>query len=165
MQLQSGHNESSAVILKSTARMLLSHNFDVSPDILPELSREEFTKIFEDGFKNFKGMQCRQISHPHWITEVLFPIADFSPEQVGQLCAQAMSTQRQPLNKEFIPEILALGGMKTTPPTSNSPNALQPQEWGVDIVETLSGATFLQTISWDATVASKPSDQIFKVEL
>jgi hypothetical protein len=165
MDLQSGHNESSAVMLKGIVRMLLSHNFDISSDILPELSREEFTKIFEDGFKDFKELQCRMIVHPHWITEVLFPIADFSPEQVGRICAQAMTTQRQPLNKEIIPEILVLGGMKTTPPTSNSPDALQPQEWGVDVVETLSGATFLQAISWDATVASKPSDQIFKVEL
>jgi len=165
MELQSGHNESSAVMLKGIVRMLLSHNFDISSDILPKLSREEFTKIFEDGFKDFKELQCRMIVHPHWITEVLFPIADFSPEQVGRICAQAMAAKRRPLNGIVIPEILVLGGMKTTPPTSDAPDALQSREWGVDIVETLSGVAFLQKIDWDTTISSKPPEQIFKVQL
>ena len=51
-----------------------------------------------------------------------------------------------------------------TPPTSSAPDALQPGEWGVDVVETADGNTFLQAIAWEATIASKSADSVFKVE-
>jgi Protein of unknown function (DUF2656) len=146
-------------------RMLLSHNFDLPPDILPALSREQFAEIFRSALQN-TPLQCRLLDHPHWTVEILFP-AEFTPAQVGELCAQSLAAHRKPqrLNTAITPEILVLGGLKTTPPTSNSADALQPGEWGVDVVETLSRVTFLQSIAWDATIAQKPVDSIFKVEL
>jgi Protein of unknown function (DUF2656) len=151
---------------KDQGRMLLSHNFDVTPDILPPLSREEFAEVFRSGLMA-TSLQSRLLNHPHWVVEILFPIAEHLPDQVGELCARSLSAARQPqrLNKAVTPEILVLGGLKTTPPTSDSPDALQPGEWGVDVVETLSRTTFLQSIAWDATIAQKPVDSIFKVEL
>jgi Protein of unknown function (DUF2656) len=146
--------------------MLLSHNFDVTPDILPPLSREEFSEVFRAGLMATR-LQSRLLNHPHWVVEIVFPTAEFSPDQVGELCARSLSAARQSqrLNKAVTPEILVLGGLKTTPPTSDSPDALQPGEWGVDVVETLSRTAFLQSIAWDATIAQKPVDSIFKVEL
>jgi Protein of unknown function (DUF2656) len=146
--------------------MLLSHNFDVTPDILPPLSREEFAEVFRAGLMA-TPLQSRRLNHPHWVVEIVFPTAEFSPDQVGELCARSLSAARQSqgLNKSVTPEILVLGGLKTTPPTSDSPDALQPGEWGVDVVETLSRTAFLQSIAWDATIAQKPIDSIFKVEL
>jgi hypothetical protein len=150
---------------QAQGRMLLSHNFDVSADIVPALSREEFAEVFRLGLSDYPACKSRLINHPHWIVEVIF--TEFSPQQVGELCAQALfkARQTQTLENPAIPEILILGGIKTTPPTSSDPDALQPNQWGVDVVETGSGETFLQAIAWDATVAQKPTDAIFKVEL
>jgi Protein of unknown function (DUF2656) len=152
---------------KIYGRMLLAHNFDVSGDIVPALSREEFAQVFKSGLTAYEHLQCRLVNHPHWTVEILFPTNEFSPQQVGELCAQALADKRrsQQLSAEPNPEILILGGIKTTPPTSDSPDALQPGNWGVDVVETLSGETFLQAIAWDATIAQKPVDSVFKVEL
>jgi hypothetical protein len=146
--------------------MLLSHNFDVSPDDVPALSREEFTDVFRLGLLAHPDLQCRLIQHPHWIVEILFSTQAFSPKQIGERCAQALADKRQAqaLGSEAMPEILILGGVKTTPPTSTDPDALQPGEWGVDVVETQSGAAFLTAIAWEATIAQKPTESIFKVE-
>jgi Protein of unknown function (DUF2656) len=151
---------------ESQGRMLLSHNLDVTPDVLPALSRAEFAQVFRLGLQD-TPLQCRFIDHPHWIVEILFPTARFTPAQVGELCARSLAAARHPqrLNAAITPEFLVLGGLKTTPPTSDSPDALQPGEWGVDVVETLSRSAFLQSIAWAATIAQKPSDSIFKVEL
>ncbi|MBH8553527.1 DUF2656 domain-containing protein [Nostocaceae cyanobacterium CENA357] len=144
--------------------MLLSHNFDVSTDIVPVLSREEFTEVFQEGLIAHKNIKCRQVNNPHWIVEILFSPEEFLPQQVAELCADVLAQKRQAQGSS-IPEILVLGGIKTTPPTSNSPDALQPGNWGVDVVETLASEAFLQAIAWDATIAQKPADSIFKVEL
>ncbi|WP_375514421.1 DUF2656 domain-containing protein [uncultured Nostoc sp.] len=148
-------------------RMLLSHNFNVSPDTIPTLSQEEFAQVFLSGLSAYKHLQCRLVNHPHWTVEILFSTNQFSPQQVGELCAKTLAQKRQSqqLSTDPIPEILVLGGIKTTPPTSDSPDALQPGNWGVDVVETSSGEAFLQAIAWDATIAQKPADSVFKVEL
>lgn len=124
--------------------MLLSHNFDVTPDVVPALSREEFAQVFQLGLSDRLSCQTRLIDHPHWIVEILFDLDKFTPEQIGEFCAQALEDQRinQGLEHSSIPEILVLGGLKTTPPTSTAPDALQTGEWGVDVVETSVGATF-----------------------
>jgi hypothetical protein len=148
---------------QSQGRMLLSHNFDISPEVVPALSREAFTAVFQEGLNS--PLKCRMVDNPHWIVEVLFPRAEFSPAQVGQMCANVLAAKRQSQQPQTMPQILILGGIKTTPPTSNSPDALQPGEWGVDVVETRSADAFLTSIAWDATIAQKPADSIFKVEL
>jgi uncharacterized protein DUF2656 len=147
--------------------MLLSHNFDVSTDIVPTLSREEFAQVFIEGLSDYQHLKCRLVSNPHWIVEILFPTEEFSPRQVGELCASTLYEKRQKGRSHpgAIPEILVLGGIKTTPPTSSSPDALQPGDWGVDVVETLSSDAFLQAIAWDAAIAGKPTESIFKVKL
>jgi Protein of unknown function (DUF2656)/Phycobilisome protein len=147
-------------------RMLLSHNFDVSAEEVPALSREAFTKVFRLGLMAHPDLHCRLIQHPHWIVEILFSPQTFSPQQVGECCAQALADKRQTqgLNPDNMPEILILGGVKATPPTSTDPDALQPGEWGVDVVETRSAAAFLGAIAWETTIVQKPPDSIFKVE-
>jgi hypothetical protein len=144
--------------------MLLSHNFDISPDVVPALSRAEFFEIFRAGLSTDVNLQCRLLDHPHWTVEILFATPDYSAQQVGEHCAQALVDVRSPqllLNLKL--DILILGGLKTTPPTSDSPDALQPGEWGVDVVETLSSDDFLAGIAWDGTIAQRPVESIFKV--
>ena len=142
--------------------MLLSHNFNVTPDTAPVLSREEFAQVFSDGFGDRPSCKTRLIGHPHWIVEILFDGDQFSPQQIGEFCAQALADKRSSQDVSSS-EILVLGGLKTTPPTSSSPDALQTGDWGVDVVETLVVETFLQGISWETTIASKPVAEIFKV--
>lgn len=149
----------------SLSRMLLSHNFDISSEMIPPLSRDEFTEVFQIGLSDRPSCQTRQVNHPHWIVEILFDQHQFSPKQIGEFCAEALVNKRisQGIEGQFLPEILVLGGVKTTPPTSNAPDTLQTGDWGVDVVETPLGETFLQGISWEATIASKPVEEIFKV--
>ena len=150
---------------RDLGRMLLSHNFAVSTDIAPALSPEEFVDVFRSGLSVHDTIQCSAIAHPHWMVEVQFPKAQFSPAQVGELCAQALAAKRRSQQlAQPRPTILILGGLKTTPPTSDAPGTLQPGEWGVDVVETISGADFLQSINWDATIAQRPPESVFKVE-
>jgi Protein of unknown function (DUF2656) len=146
-------------------RMLLSHNFNVSPDLIPPMSREEFSSVFQLGLSEHENLQCRLVHHPHWIVEILFSTDAFSPSQIGELCAKALADHRrsQQINTTSFPEILVLGGIKTTPPTSDAPEALQPGNWGVDVVETPSGEVFLQSIEWEATTAQRSSESFFKV--
>jgi hypothetical protein len=143
--------------------MLLSHNFDITDGSLAALSREEFTEIFRAGWSDNNRIQSRSIAHPHWIMEILFA-GDLTPDAVGSECARILARYRQQAAANRA-DILILGGIKTTPPTSPDPDALQPGEWGVDVVETVSGDLFLTKIDWAATIAQKPTDSIFKVQL
>ena len=62
-------------------------------------------------------------------------------------------------------KVLILGGLKTTPATSENPAALQPNEWGVDIVETLDDETFLSKINWGALTGYRNPEEIIQVIL
>lgn len=148
-------------------RMLLSHNFDISDNRVYPLSREQFAEVFIEGFRDLETVKCRLVNNPHWIVEILFPINEFTPPQVGEQCAQILQKQRlEHLSaEESMPDILILGGIKTTPATNPSPDALQTGEWGVDVVETASAEQFLQTMGWESAIAQKPADSVFKVEL
>lgn len=143
--------------------MLLSHNFDITDGSLAALSREEFAEIFRVGLSENPQIQCRSIAHPHWIVEILFA-GEIAPAAVGSECARILAQHRQQAAGNRT-EILILGGIKTTPPTSPDPDALQPGEWGVDVVETIDGDLFLTKIEWSATIAQKPTESIFKVQL
>ena len=124
------------MIRSDKGRMLLSHNFNISNEVVPELSREEFINTFIDGLNSYSDLICSEVRNPHWMVEVLFDPNQRSPQEVGKLCAQALrqkrQTQKHANSSSF--NILALGGLKTTPPLSTSPTSLQPGEWGVDVV-------------------------------
>jgi hypothetical protein len=149
----------------SQGRMLLSHNFDIVDGVAPVLSREEFAQLFIEGLK--ESAQCRLVNNPHWIAEVLFDTNEFTPVEMGEKYAQVLLNMRRNQIKEglSLPHILILGGRKTTPAISSSPDSLQPGEWGVDVVETIDAQRFLEGIGWEATIATKPPESIFKVEV
>lgn len=149
-----------------TGRMLLSHNFEISEDVFPRLNREEFTQVFAEGLSQYPQIKCRQLNHSHWMVEVLFSTNDFSPPQVGEFCAQALVNKRISQGKvdDSFPDILILAGLKKTPPLSNDPDALQPGEWGVDVVETQSAESFLLAMEWEEKTSGKTIEDVFKVE-
>jgi hypothetical protein len=144
--------------------MLLSHNFDIADAKVPALSREALAQLFSDGFASQPEVACRQVDNPHWVVEIICPTELLSPQQVGEHCARILAESRTVALGSIDFDILVLGGIKTTPATSSSPDALQPNQWGVDVVETRSSTQFLQSIGWESTIASKPPASIFKVE-
>ncbi|MFM7218770.1 MAG: DUF2656 domain-containing protein [Nodosilinea sp.] len=150
---------------RNAGRLLLSHNFDVSPELVPPLNREEFAAVFRDHLQIHDGISCQRIDHPHWIVDIRFPMDQLLPSQVGEWCAQALAQKRRSQNLDATPRTLVLGGLKTTPATSNAPGALQPGEWGVDVVETISTEDFLQKINWEATVSQRSPETAFKIEI
>ena len=149
-----------------TGRMLLSHNFDLQEEIVPQLTREQFVGVFAQGLASHDDVTCLGIEHPHWIVEIRFDGDRISPEEVGELCATVLLEKRQTqkLPDRPFPHILILAGCKTTPASSPSPTALQPGQWGVDVVETPDADAFLQALGWEAAIAGKAADAVFKVE-
>ncbi len=148
-------------------RMLLSHNFNLTDNVFPELSREEFCQVFVEGLSDCENLECRLINNPHWMVEILYPLSQFSAAEVGELCAKALHQKRRiQINSDRqMPDILVLGGIKTSTAINPSPNSLQPGEWGVDVVETAEAEKFLDAIAWENTIASRPADSIFKVAI
>ncbi len=150
----------------SSGRMFLSHNFTLPNTVLPALSRAEFVQVFIDGFVDQAAVHCRPLDNPHWVVAVTFD-SSLTPQSVGQLCVAALAKARAPQldeGEQTRPRILALGGAKSTPATSDSPDTLQLGDWGVDVVETLEPESFLAGIQWDSISASKPAGSIFKIE-
>ena len=152
---------------KATGRILLSHNFNLSNNELPALSREEFAQVFIDGLREQTNVTCTLIENPHWVVEIIFPSQEFSAPEIGKICGDILVNQRksQKADSKLTTDTLILGGKKTTPATSTSPTSLQPGEWGVDVVETAQADVFLTAINWETLTASKSSDDIFRIEL
>ncbi len=148
-------------------RMLLSHNFDLYDKVFDELTREEFAQVFIDAINSKENIEVNLIDNPHWNVEILFSTSEFSPQKIGELCAQALKQERLQEKPETakLPNILILAGKKTTPPISSSPTSLQPGEWGVDVVETASVSTFLTAIRWEERIYTRAVENIFKIEL
>ncbi len=146
--------------------MLLSHNFNLSNNELTALNREKFAQVFIDGLKEQNQIKCSYINNPHWVVEIIFPTAEFAPQEIGQMCGEILIKHRksQQPDSKLTTDTLILGGRKTTPATSMSPTSLQIGEWGVDVVETLPAHVFLEEIAWEKMIADKPSDGIFKIE-
>lgn len=159
---------------RSDGRMLLSHNFSLSRSQgntgnnsgstveVHSLNREQFAKVFIEGLDVQVGVSCTAIDNPHWVVEVSYDADRYSAKEVGQLCADTLAQYRIEHKEENF-YVMALGGVKTTPPTGKLPS-LQTGEWGVDMVETASPEEFLEEINWDKLAGAKPAEAIFRID-
>ena len=147
------------------ARMLLSHNFDIDTEEIPILNRDLFAKVFVDGLKPHNNISCSSIDNPHWIVEILYSEAKYTPKEIGEICSQILVKKRQEqiADNKIMYDVLFLGGKKLTPTLSNSETSLKTGEWGVDVVETPAAEAFLTDIQWYSTTANKPAENIFKI--
>lgn len=137
-------------------RMLLSHNFNLSPERLPALSRSEFCQIFQTGLG--PDYRSQPQDHPHWILEIVFD-RSIDPAILGQAIATALQAARGP----SAAPILVLGGRKTTPAAKSVPGALRSGEWGVDVIETTDPDAFLASIKWSEMITTHPADSYFAI--
>ncbi|BAQ65922.1 DUF2656 family protein [Geminocystis sp. NIES-3709] len=140
-------------------RFLLSHNYSITEDIAPPLSREKFCQGFKNNLPN--NWEVNQIDHPHWICEIK---TKETPEIVSNMLVKVLVNFREIELGEKLPyRVLALGGIKNTPANTSSPNSLDFGDWGVDVVETLSPEEFLKSINWDTLISGRSEHEIFKV--
>ena len=143
--------------------MLLSHNFTLTKGDVHPLNREEFAEVFAQGLSDHSGIHASLIENPHWVVDVAYESARYTPGQVGQMCAEVLATYRK-RNSASGFTVMALGGEKTTPATG-APPSLQTGEWGVDVVESAEPEEFLEEINWDKLAGAKPPEQIFRVDV
>ncbi|MFK8186043.1 MAG: DUF2656 family protein [Phormidesmis sp.] len=148
---------------KLDGRMLLSHNFTLTQGDVHPLNREEFAAVFAQGLSAHSGITAGLIDNPHWVVDVSYEAARYTPAQVGQMCAEILATYRKGHNSKGF-TVMALGGEKTTPPTG-APPSLQTGEWGVDVVESANTEEFLEEINWDKLAGAKPPEQIFRIDV
>ncbi len=144
-------------------RFLLSHNDNISPTLAPALTVDEFCGAFATHLNQHLAVPCQvaPIAHPHWRCEIT---VEATPIAVGQALVAALSQARaRQLGQPIAYQILALGGLKTTPAASPDPMALQLGEWGVDVVETLDSPEFLANLGWDQLIAGRSTAEIFQV--
>jgi Protein of unknown function (DUF2656) len=144
-------------------RFLLSHNYNIPATLAPALTVDAFCAAFATQLGQHLAVPCTvlPIAHPHWRCEV---IVEAAPIAVGEALVAALSQSRsQQLGRPIAYSILALGGLKTTPATSPEPTALQPGEWGVDVVETPDTQEFLTNLGWDKLIAGRSADAMFQV--
>ena len=148
------------------SRILLAHNYSITPDILPALTRDEFYQVFSQGLEEYKDIKCELLAHPHWMVSIRFSSAQFSVKEVSEKCLEALIKFRnsQLAENQSLPDILFLAGKKSTPPVNDNPEGLQTGEWGTDVVETKSAETFLESINWHALTANKSPEEILKLE-
>lgn len=148
----------------AVTRYLLSHNHDISDEVAPALSREAFAAVFQEACSldpQYGEIQVSGIEHPHWRCELR---TGLSPEVMGQFLAGAVKAYRErTLEKPLNYKVLILGGLKTTPATSEDPVALQTNEWGVDIVETMDDEAFLSKINWAGLTGYRNPTDIIQV--
>ena len=142
--------------------MLLSHNFTLAESEVHPLNREEFAEIFVKALNDEAGIDCAAIDNPHWVVEVRYETNRYSPLEVGQHCLDALAKYRISHGSKGF-HIMALGGLKTTPPTG-APPSLQKDEWGVDIVETRDPDMFLEEINWNKLAGAKLPGDVFRVD-
>ena len=145
-------------------RYLLSHNHDISDDVAPPLTRDEFVELFQEARSlepKYEDIQISSNGHPHWRCELK---TELSPLLVGLFLADAVKIYRErTLATPLGYKVLILGGLKNTPATSEDPTALQKNEWGVDIVETADDKAFLSKINWERMTGFRPNDEILQV--
>jgi hypothetical protein len=142
-------------------RYLLSHNHNIPATLAPALTPAAFSTVFETYLATYlEAAIVSPIDHPHWRCAVETTAA---PETVGQALGAALKQARSANNGPIAYQILALGGRKTTPATAPDPSALQPGEWGVDVVETLDAEEFLVNLGWDNLIAGRSADELFQI--
>lgn len=144
------------------SRMLLSHNFTLPEGEIHPLNRSEFAEIFSQAFADKVGIEATYIENPHWVVEIRYAKVRYTARSAGELCAETLANYRKDTKASgFI--VMALGGLKITPPTGGPPS-LQQGEWGVDVVETKKPKEFLEEINWDKLTGAKPADSVFRIE-
>ena len=139
-------------------RFLLSHNLQVVSDNLKGLNSAELAAGLVAHLST--DVRVQAVSHPHWLVQVE---ADLLPVDLANAVLLAWRQLRCSAGAtDNDCQLLALGGRKEDQGASGA--LLQQSDWGVDVVETLNTAAFLQSINWDLLKQGRAPDGVFELQ-
>jgi hypothetical protein len=139
-------------------RFLLSHNLQVVSDNLKGLNSAELAAGLVAHLST--DVRVQAVSHPHWLVQVE---ADLLPVDLANAVLLAWRQLRCSAGAtDNDCQLLALGGRKDDQGASGA--LLQQSDWGVDVVETLNTAAFLQSINWDLLKQGRAPDGVFELQ-
>ena len=139
-------------------RFLLSHNLQVVSDNLKGLNSAELAAGLVAHLST--DVRVQAVSHPHWLVQVE---ADLLPVDLANAVLLAWRQLRSSAGAtDHDCQLLALGGRKDDQGASGA--LLQQSDWGVDVVETLNSAAFLQSINWDLLKQGRAPDGVFELQ-
>lgn len=137
-------------------RFLLSHNLQISSDILPIVSSEYIATALTSTLPD--DIAVSTVQHGHWIIQV---DSALEPVELARLILSSWRLMRSNDLESSEYQLLALGGRKDSLATSGA--LLQLGDWGVDLVETAEIDSFLASINWPALKSGRPTDSIFEI--
>ena len=139
-------------------RFLLSHNLQVVSDNLKGLNSAELAAGLVAHLST--DVRVQAVSHPHWLVQVE---ADLLPVDLANAVLLAWRQLRCSAGAtDNDCQLLALGGRKDDQGASGA--LLQQSDWGVDVVETLNTAAFLQSINWELLKQGRAPDGVFELQ-
>ena len=139
-------------------RFLLSHNLQVVSDNLKGLNSAELAAGLVAHLST--DVRVQAVSHPHGLVQVE---ADLLPRDLANAVLLAWRQLRCSAGAtDNDCQLLALGGRKDDQGASGA--LLQQSDWGVDVVETLNTAAFLQSINWDLLKQGRAPDGVFELQ-
>lgn len=135
---------------------VLSHNLQIQNDQVPALAFPELADALQKHCPSV--ITAEALEHPHWKIRLE---SDAAPADFAKELAAGWRSVRRSLGHDDNHAVLALGGRKDTQGNPGAP--LQQGGWGVDVVETIDSAGFLQAINWAGLTAGRPVDGVFEV--
>ena len=136
---------------------VLSHNLQVQETGVPPFN----AAVLAAGLKAHASgiVSAEPLDHPHWLIRIE---SELAPADLAVDLIQAWRGFRRACGHTDGHQLLALGGRKDSPSSAGSPLTLGA--WGVDVVETMDGPTFLRAIGWEALKQGRPADAVFAMQ-
>ena len=139
-------------------RFLLSHNLQVVSDNLKGLNSAELAAGLVAHLST--DVRVQAVSHPHWLVQVEAELLPVDLAKAVLLAWRQLRCSAGATDNDC--QLLALGGRKDDQGASGA--LLQQSDWGVDVVETLNTAAFLQSINWDLLKQGRAPDGVFELQ-
>lgn len=105
-------------------------------------------------------VRVQAVSHPHWLVQVEADLLPLDLANAVLLAWRQLRCSAGATDNDC--QLLALGGRKDDQGASGA--LLQQSDWGVDVVETLNTAAFLQSINWDLLKQGRAPDGVFELQ-
>ena len=135
---------------------LISHNLQVNSENVPPFDLTQLSKGLQRKANSVQSIEL--LGHPHWLMSIT---SSLSPQELAVELVEAWIQLRAELGHQANHVVLALGGRKDSETTPGSP--LQKGFWGVDVVETIDQAAFLNAINWESLKGNRPVESVFEV--
>jgi len=139
-------------------RFLLSHNLQVVSDNLKGLNSAELAAGLVAHLST--DVRVQAVSHPHWLVQVEADLLPLDLANAVLLAWRQLRCSAGATDNDC--QLLALGGRKDDQGASGA--LLQQSDWGVDVVETLNTAAFLQSINWELLKQGRAPDGVFELQ-